>query len=183
MKALVLIADGIEELETVTVTDLLVRGGIQVTLASVNEITIKAARGLILTADCLIAEVTGDFDVVVCPGGAEGARRLTESADLKDLLLKRHHSRLLIAAICASPAFVLQKFGILEGITATCYPTFSNQIAHYVDQNVVVSGHIITSQGPGTAAQFALCILAQLTQESVAEQVAIDALYLPLGAA
>lgn len=177
MKALVVIAEGIEELETVTITDLLVRGGIQVTLASVNGMQVTAARGLVLTADALLADVEDDFDVLVCPGGNLGAHNQAASKALAALLNTRHEKRQWIAAICAAPAVVLAPLGILQGRKATGFPSLREAISEYCDDPVVIDGHIITSQGPATAAQLALSILKVLQGEEVAKDVATSALY------
>lgn len=177
MKALVVIADGIEELETVTITDLLVRGGIQVTLASVNGLQVTAARGLKLTADDAITGISDDFDVVICPGGNLGAQNLAACETLKSLLASRHQKRQWIAAICASPAVVLEPWGILDGRGATCFPALEHELVDYRDLPVVVDGHIITSQGPATSAQFALTIVQKLQGDAVAKDVAKNALY------
>jgi len=177
MKALVMIANGIEELETVTTTDILVRAGIEVMLASVNTLEVIAARGLKLSADVLIEDVVDDFDVLVCPGGLEGAENLSSSTYLSDLLLARHREGKTIAAICASPALVLAPLKILHGTAATCYPAFQVHLSQYVNQKVVVSDHLITSQGPATSADFALAIVEHLAGSATAQEVAKQALY------
>lgn len=177
MKALVVIAEGIEELETVTISDLLVRGGIHVTLASVNGLQVTAARGLILTADTVLTSLVDDFDVLICPGGNLGAQNQAASRALSALLLARHKKRQWIAAICAAPAVVLAPLGILNGRKATGFPSLRDALPEYCDEPVVVDGHIITSQGPATAAQLALSILNLLQGEEVAQDVAVNGLY------
>jgi len=177
MKALVMIADGIEELETVTVTDILVRGGFDVTLASVNAMQVVAARGLRLTADVLISDVSDNFDIIVCPGGLKGAENLAQSSVLTEYLEARHEAGKWIAAICASPALVLAPLKILHTHQATCYPAFHGHLSKYINQPVVVDRHIITSQGPATAAQFALSIIASLKGQDSANDVAKEALF------
>lgn len=177
MKALVMIADGIEELETVTTTDLLVRGGFEVILASVSGLTVTAARGLKLTADVLMQDVKGEYEVLVCPGGLGGAENLAKNPQLGRLLVDRHEKGQWIAAICASPALVLAPLNILSDHRATCYPSFQAHLPQFVTEPVVVDRHIITSQGPATAAQFALAIIHHLKGEAVAADVSKQALY------
>lgn len=177
MKALVVIADGIEELETVTTTDILVRGGVEVTLASVNGHTVVSARGLVLTADALIENIVDDYDVLVCPGGLKGAENLANSTTLRDVILKRNAAEKMIAAICASPALVLAPLKILHGRKATCYPSFHGHLPTFENKPVVVDGHIVTSQGPATSSDFALTLLSLLQGEAVSREVAKQALY------
>ena len=97
MKALIIIAQGSEEIETVTITNLLVRAGIKVTLASVDHLQVTAARGLQLTADALIDDIpsTDEFDVVVLPGGVKGANNIAQNDTARKLLVMRHERRQL----------------------------------------------------------------------------------------
>ena len=162
MHVLMIIADGIEELETVTVSDLLVRAGIKVTLASVDKIQVTAARGMTLTADILIADVKDDFSMLILPGGAKGAQRIAANPTAEAMVRLRHENRQWIAAICAAPALVLQAWQLLYGYKATCYPAFKDQLAEYQEQPVVIDRHIVTSQGPATAAEFSFAIIKLL---------------------
>jgi len=176
-KALVVIADGIEEMETVIITDILTRGGIEVTLASVAHQQVVAARGLKLVADVTLSEVQDlSFDMIVCPGGLPGAKNLRDSALLTGLLEKQNRQQQWLAAICASPAFVLAHHGLLEGRRATCYPGCEEMLPEHVEEDVVVDGHIITSQGPGTAMAFALKLVEVLAGDITAKEVASQAL-------
>lgn len=175
--ALVVMAQGIEEMETVIIYDLLVRGGVEVTLASVTGRHLEASRSLKMLADVDLNQVMNEsFDMIICPGGLPGAEYLRDSQILKTLLTSQNQQKKWIAAICASPAYVLAHHGLLANVQATCYPGCEEQIPNYVDQDVVVDGHIITSKGPGTAMSFALMLIQALVGEVQAKEVAATAL-------
>lgn len=181
MKALIAIANGIEEMETVVTQDLLVRAGIDVWLVSVEGLTVTAARGLALTAQKTIEQCQDEeFDIIICPGGLPGAENLRDSELLTQLLRHQHKEHKWIGAICASPAYVLAHHGLLVDHVATCYPGNEESIPHYDHKPVVTSGHIITSQGPGTAMAFALEIISKLKGDVVAREVAATALIAPI---
>ncbi|CAM9893767.1 unnamed protein product [Hapterophycus canaliculatus] len=134
---LVPVADGSEEIESVTIIDTLVRAGATVTVASVgNDVEVSAegkqrlggqavtcSRGVKIKADCKIAECEArDWDAVVCPGGMPGAVNLKDNETLESILKKQDSEGRIIAAICAAPAVVLASHGLLAGRDATCYP-------------------------------------------------------------
>lgn len=175
--ALVVVAQGIEEMETVIIYDLLIRAGIEVTLASVTGRQVEASRGLKMVANVDLNQVIDEaFDIIICPGGLPGAEYLRDNALLKNLLIKQHNQQKWLAAICASPAVVLAHHGILDNSQATGYPSSEEQIPNYIDEDVVVDGHVITSKGPGTAMVFALKIIQLLMGEVQAKEVAATAL-------
>ena len=175
--ALLVIAEGSEEMEVVVIYDLLVRGGINLTLASVSDLKIKASRGLTLTADCSLESIKEQaFDIIICPGGLPGAQHLQDSSLLSDMLCKQHERGAYIAAICAAPAVVFSPLGLLDKVKATGFPSTSERLANYVDAAVVVDDQIITSQGPGTSMAFALKIIELLMGEIMAKEVAATAL-------
>lgn len=175
--ALVVMAQGIEEMETVIIYDLLIRAGIKVTLASVTGRQVEASRGLKMVANVDLNQVKDEvFDIIICPGGLPGAEHLRDSELLKALLVKQHNQQKWLAAICASPAVVLAHHGILDDAKATGYPSSEEQIPNYVDEDVAVDGHIITSKGPGTAMAFALKIIQMLVGEVQSKEVAATAL-------
>ncbi len=165
-KALVPIADGTEEIEAACIIDVLRRAGVAVTVASVmGRTNITASRGLLLTADTSISECSDQtFDLIALPGGMPGAEHLRDSVPLTDMLRSQSAAGRLYAAICASPAVVLEYYGLLDGKKATCYPSFLNQLnsAEAVDSSIVIDGNCITSQGPGTALEFALTLAEAL---------------------
>ena len=152
-KVLVPIADGIEELEAVTVIDVLRRAEADVTVASVGQQQIIASRDVKLVADTLIAEcVNQTYDLIVLPGGMPGAEHLRDCWQLITMLKDQAGSGRLFAAICASPAVVLQHHGLLKNRRATCYPSLLSDLDRpKSDTKVVVDGNCTTSQGPGTA--------------------------------
>lgn len=156
---LVPIADGSEEIEAVTIIDVLRRSGAQVTVASVDGLQVTASRGVKLVADCMIDDCRKlTFDLVALPGGMPGAEHLRDSEPLKQLLIRQRDQGRYYAAICAAPAVVLEHHGLLQGIKATTHPSFVKKLtdASAALSPVVVDGNCITSMGPGTAIVFAL---------------------------
>lgn len=165
IRVLVPIADGSEEIEAVTIIDVLRRAGASVTVASVNRLQITASRGVMLVADCLMDACRNqEYDLVALPGGMPGAAHLRDSAVLKDLLVRQRDRGRYFAAICAAPAVVLLSHGLLQNRRATCHPSFIAQLpaAFATQAAVVVDGSCITSRGPGTAMEFALTLVELL---------------------
>lgn len=163
---LVPLADGCEELEAVTVIDLLRRAGIDVTTAGLDGAAVTASRGVGLIPDTGLDEaLQHEYDMVVLPGGAGGADRLGDDERIRDLLLKMADSERFTAAICAGPK-VLAGAGLLEGRRATSFPSAMDFVvehgADYAKDPVVQDGRVITSRGPGTAMDFALALIEQL---------------------
>ena len=174
-QVLVPIAEGTEELEAVTIIDVLRRAGAVVTVASVAGLQVTASRGVNLVADTLISECSGkDYDLIVLPGGMPGAQNLSDSGLLGVLLKRQFEEGRGYAAICASPAVVLEHHGLLEGKKATCYPSFSDRMrsAEVLSERVVVDGQCVTSQGPGTALEFALTLVEMLFGKEKAREIA-----------
>jgi 4-methyl-5(b-hydroxyethyl)-thiazole monophosphate biosynthesis len=172
-KVLVAIADGSEELEAVTIIDVLVRAGADVTVASVGEMQITASRGVKIVADALIGDCKGqEYDLIVLPGGIPGAEHLRDCSELIEMLKRQRQANRFYAAICASPAMVLQHHGLLEGRKATCYPSPDLNLPDRQDAKVVVDGSCVTSQGPATALEFALKLVELLFGEEKSHQVA-----------
>lgn len=172
-KVLLILADGFEEIEAIAPMDLLRRAGVEVTVAGLDGLTVKSARGLSVTADVAFARLSGDFDALVLPGGG-GARRLAGSEEVKVLITNMFKKGKWICAICASPVLVLFPAGVLNGKSATCFKGMEGGFdgsVKYVDQKVVVDGNLITSQGPGTAIEFALTILEKLKGKAESEKI------------
>lgn len=162
--ALVLLAQGCEELEAITVTDLLVRAGIDVTTAGLDDQVVTAARGARLLPDTqLSAVINQPFDLIVLPGGLPGANFLRDDPNLQALLKQHAADNKLIAAICAAPR-ALAAAGLLEGRRVTCYPGALDDYPHLDIRTtaIEVDGPIITSRGPGTAMDFALTLIELL---------------------
>jgi 4-methyl-5(b-hydroxyethyl)-thiazole monophosphate biosynthesis len=168
-RVLVPIADGTEEIEAVTIIDTLRRGGADVHVASVmGKKEVRCAHDTQITADWLITECTGEgqnWDLIVCPGGQDGAEHLSQCSELIDLLKRQQSEGKLLAAICASPSIVFAKHGLING-PATCYhgEKFTSLLGPHYDasQGVVRSGNVFTSKGPGTALEFSLQLVAEL---------------------
>lgn len=172
---LVPIADGTEEIEAVTIIDVLRRAEADVVVASVNALQINASRGVKIVADCTIDDcVDKPFDLVVLPGGMPGAEHLRDSAALTSILLRQRDGGGLYGAICAAPAVVLQPHGLLENRRATCHPGFVDQLQDpsSATQRVVLDGNCVTSRGPGTALEFALQLVEQLFGKARRDAVA-----------
>jgi len=164
-KVLVPVAQGSEEMEAITIIDVLRRAGATVIVASVDDITIKASKGIEFKADILIKDCMDEpFDLIVLPGGIPGAQNLKASKDLEILLKKQATEKKYYAAICASPAVVLHPYGLVTPGRVTCHPGFAGMIdqGNVVESNVVVDGNCITSRGAGTACEFALRLVELL---------------------
>jgi 4-methyl-5(b-hydroxyethyl)-thiazole monophosphate biosynthesis len=180
-KVLVPVADGTEEMEAVTIVDTLVRGGAEVRVASVMvKKEVHCARGIKIHADCLIDECTDEnWDLIAIPGGMPGAQHLSDCHPLIHLLKAHHSNGKLIGAICAAPAVVLAKHGILRG-PGTCYPgeKFTSMLPSYdARHNVVVHENIVTSKGPGTALEFSLKLVSELIGHEKSEQLKREMIY------
>lgn len=175
-KALIVLAQGFEEIEAVTPIDILRRAGIDVHIAGIQpeKNSVTGAHGIGITVDSPLENVQADFDVCIFPGGMPGAQNLADSELVHSLISVMHRENRLIAAICAAPAVLLAPTGILDGKTATCFPGmehhFSQQTAFSQDP-VVVSGNIITSRGAGTALTFSLKIVETLLNKQTADDL------------
>lgn len=172
---LVPLAHGCEELEAVTIVDLLVRAGVQVTTAGLEPGPVTASRGVTLVPDTTLDEALAhDYDMVVLPGGGPGAERLDSDPRIGELLKKMAAKDKYTAAICAAPK-VLANAGLLTGRKGTSYPGFVDRMAipnfTYLEQPVVQDGNVITSRGPGTAMDFALHLVELLAGKSKRDEV------------
>lgn len=176
---LVPLAEGFEEIEAVTVIDLLRRAGINVVTASLTQRhQVTGSRQVVLAADSLIDDVKeATFDMIVLPGGQPGTNNLNSDARIATLLQNQLNANKYIAAICAAP-LVLANAKILNQHRATCYPGVLKQEdwpeISLMDQTVVIDDRIITSKGPGTAMDFALSIIEILTTQQTRNQVEND---------
>lgn len=186
--ALVCLAPGSEETEAVTVIDLLVRGGIAVTTASVasdGNPVITCSRGVQIVTDAKLVEVAdGDFDVIVLPGGLKGAEYMRDSPLLVEAVRQFHLSGRIVAAICAAAATVLIPHSLFPVGNMTGFPGLKDRIPEdkWMDKRVVWDPRVnlLTSQGPGTAMDFALKIIDLLAGAEKAREVASQ-LVLPAG--
>jgi len=177
-KALVILANGVEEVEAISVIDLLRRADIDVTTASISGEKVPGSHNIIIQADTQIEHVKDlAFDIVILPGGP-GTKNLRESEQVIEIVKNQNAKEGLLAAICAAPT-VLNKAGILFGKSVTSYPSEENSFADssYFYKNVVVDGNIITSRAAGTALEFALKLIEILSGKKKAEDVAEKILF------
>jgi 4-methyl-5(b-hydroxyethyl)-thiazole monophosphate biosynthesis len=175
-KALVLLAEGFEEVEAVTPVDYLRRAGIEVITAAVGQnITVKGARSVSLLADIFLTGLkAGEYDAVVIPGGMPGAVNIEASGEAGAFIKEMAAEGKMVCAICASPAVVLAPLGLLAGKKFTCYPGMEAKVTGgiWLDERVVRDGNIITSRGAGTAGEFAVAIISTLLDETASKKIA-----------
>jgi 4-methyl-5(b-hydroxyethyl)-thiazole monophosphate biosynthesis len=173
-RVLIPLAEGCEELEAVTIIDLLRRAGIEVITAGLEAGPVKASRGVVLMPDTTLDEaLSQEYDMVVLPGGGPGSDRLDADDRIRDLLVKMANSEKFTAAICAAPR-VLNNAGLLKGKAATCYPGVlgdSDLPGLDTKQSVVQDGKVVTSRGPGTAIDFALTLIENLLDSKARNNV------------
>ncbi|MDZ7803434.1 DJ-1 family glyoxalase III [Thiohalophilus sp.] len=172
---LIPLAQGCEELEAVTVIDLLRRAGVEVTTVGLDDQPVKASRGTVLMPDTTLEAVLDrDFDMIVLPGGLPGADHLNNDPRIHTLLLQMTDADKYTAAICAAPK-VLASAGLLNGKHATSFPGALDNIQtdnlQYEQTPVVVDGKVITSRGPGTAMDFALTLIEHLLGKAKRDEV------------
>lgn len=177
-KAIVLIANGAEDIEVVTIVDVLRRGGIHVTLISVQEQTVTCANRVTITADA--TEIPTNHDALILPGGSTAAQTFSSLQSVQSAIKKYFAENKLVAAICASP-MALGSAGVLTGKRATCYPSLESHLTGAIvvkDEQVVIDGNIVTSQGPGTAMNFACRLVGILVDHSMESNVRKQLLFL-----
>ncbi len=172
---LVPLAQGCEELEAITITDLLVRAGISVTTCGLDEQPVKASRGTTIIPDTSISKIMQQtFDLIVLPGGLPGADHLRDNEQLQSLLKQQAQNNRYLAAICAAPKALAQA-GLLDGKTATGFPgtlEALNKPGISISQKAIeIDGKIITSRGPGTAMDFTLTLIELLEGRGKRDEV------------
>ena len=174
-RVLIPLAQGCEELEAVTVIDLLRRAGIEVLTAGLDAQPVVASRGVVLIPDTDLDQVLDeDFDMIVLPGGLPGADNLDKDPRIHQLLRGMQEKDRYTAAICAAPK-LLANAGLLADRQATSYPGFIDAMnlpsTRVLEQAVVIADKVITSRGPGTAMDFALALIEQLAGSEVRDSV------------
>ena len=172
-KVLIPLAQGCEELEAVTLMDILRRAGIEVTSAGLDAQPVRASRGTVLIPDATLdAVLKHDYDMVVLPGGLPGTTHLRNDTRIINLVKRMAQQGKYVAAICAAPS-VLAEAGLLDGKCATCYPTCLDEFPRVNLQTaaVVEDGKLITSRGPGTAMDFALTLVERLVGQAKRQEV------------
>jgi len=179
-RVLVPVANGSEEMETVILVDVFRRAGWDVVLASIqSDGPITASRGVKLLPDARWETLDLlSFDVLALPGGAGGTQALCKNDSVQEALRIFDIEEMWIGALCAAP-LALHKAGVLKNHTFTCYPGTEKEMGRK-DRSadpVVVDGHIVTSQGPGTAIAFALKLIELIDGPEAAEKVSNDLIY------
>lgn len=172
--ALVILAQGGEEMEATITIDVLRRGGVDVVVAGLDgDAPVLCSRKVRIVPDVALAAAKGPFDVVILPGGLEGAKRLSESTAVGELLRAQEAAGRAVAAICAAP-IALARHDVFAGHRLTGYPSVHDEIAKHgelVSASVVQDRNLVTSQGPGTAFAFALALVERLAGKETADQV------------
>ncbi len=175
-RILVPLAEGFETIEALAVVDVFRRAGITVDMAAVGDsLQVTSSHRVRVTADLLLAQcVERTYDLIVLPGGIPGAENLQQSEVLAALLDRQRRDGRLYGAICAAPALVLERQGLLAGKKATCHPGF---VGHLADQSssgerVVCDGNCVTARGAGVSVDFALELLGRVAGEEVRRAVA-----------
>lgn len=182
LKTAVFFADGCEEIEGLTVVDLLYRAGIPCTKVSINEIPeVTSSHEVTFRTDTTIADLDFDaYDMLILPGGVPGTPNLRACGPLMEQVVDFHKKGKMIAAICAAPG-IFAELGLLKDIPATCNPTRDEVLlengALLSHDRVVVSGNIITSRAMGTAIPFGLAIVAHYLGEDTARALGENVLY------
>ncbi|NLK69807.1 MAG: DJ-1/PfpI family protein [Clostridiaceae bacterium] len=170
----VMLADGFEEIEALSVVDVLRRANIDVCTVSISDSkTVTGAHKISVVSDILISDADlNNADMVVLPGGMPGTTNLDNNDILQEGLSFRVKNTKWIAAICAAP-MILGKKGYLKGLEAVCFPGFEKDLigATIKNENVVISENFITSKGPGTALDFALAIVSVLKDKDIAKEI------------
>ena len=179
-KVYIFLADGFEDIEGLTVVDLMRRADIDIKTVSIKETKeITTSHGINMQTDLVFSETDfKDADLLVLPGGMPGTKYLGEYQPLRDLLTDFYNKGGRVAAICAAPT-VLASLGFLEGRKATAYPSCMDGLAGAERslENVVVDENVTTSRGLGTAVDFALSLIGQLLGEKKVDEIAESVVY------
>ena len=174
-RVLVPLADGFEDIEAITIVDVLRRGGVDVVTASIGETNeVRAAHGVTMRADALFSEAAeADYDAIVLPGGGEGTENLKNSDAVIDRLRRQAEEGKLLCAICAAPLVLVHAGVIAPDLHVTCYPSCQTELDRkWTPAPVVADGNVITGQAPGSSTLFALVVLQTLAGPDIAKRVA-----------
>jgi len=174
-RVLIPLAEGFEEIEAITVLDILKRAGIGVVSAGLTEGPITGSRGIVIIPDTALHRVLeDDFDMVVLPGGLPGTTHLRLDKRIHDIVTRIHKKQGYVTAICAAPS-IFAELGFLDGRKATSHPSVAHEThfeaVNYTEDRVVVDGHFITSRSPGTAMEFAMKLVEVLAGKEMVEKV------------
>ncbi len=179
-KTLIFLATGYEDVEMLTVVDMLRRAGIEINMVSITgELEVTSSHNVVIKADELFEDADIDSaDMLILPGGLVGTQNLLAYKPLTDKLIEFNNSGKSLAAVCAAPS-ILGALGILKGKNATCYPGFEEKLigAKYQKKPVVTDGNIITSRGMGTCIDFSGEIITMLDSVQKAEEIKAKIIY------
>lgn len=172
-KVVLFLAEGFEEVEAVTPADFLRRSGVELILAGVSGKTVTGAHGISIECDISVSEIDRDIDGVIIPGGMPGASNVAADAASIKVIGESLERGILVGAICAAPAVVLGAHGLISGRKFTCYPGFENSFsgAYFSEDRVVTDGNLITSRGPGTAAEFSEALIEYLCGKKQRDEI------------
>ena len=167
-KVAVVVAPGFEEGETLTIVDIMRRAHIQCDMFGFNKV-VQGGHDIEVACDDVLSERVLDYDMIVLPGGYGGSRAMRDNDLMMDLLHQMNEKGKYICAMCAAP-IVLERAGLLEGKNFTAYQGYDQKIhqGHYLEDKVVIDGHIVTSRGPATAYAFAYKLVDLLGGDSLA---------------
>lgn len=163
-KVAVILADGFEEIEALTVVDVIRRAKVECDTVSINKTEVTGAHKIKVEADAIISDKIKDYDMIVLPGGMPGSTNLRDNDKVIEIVKYFNDNKKLIGAICAAP-IVLEKANVIEGRTITSYPGYEEELskANYISDKIVVEdGNMITSRGPATALEFSYKLLEKL---------------------
>lgn len=182
--ALILLAEGFEEVEALTPVDYLRRAGLNALTVSVSgAASVTGARGVTVMADAAWGKMPPDFDCLILPGGMPGSKHLAADPEVIALARRALAEGKIVAAICAAPALVLGKAaGLLSGKRFTCYPSMENEAGSggtHSKERVVIDGNLITSQGAGSAGEFSIALIQALCGKAKAQEIAASVLLGP----
>jgi len=179
VKVIVPLADGFEDIEAVSIIDILRRGGLEVVTVSLAGEGAVSAHEVEIKADKHLDNIDpSQFDAIVLPGGDGGMKNLRANQKILEIIREFSAAGKWTAAVCASPS-VLGTAGILTGKKATCYPGYEENLtgADLSEDRVVVDGKVVTSRGPGTAPEFALKLVALFKNPETAQKLKKGMLY------
>ncbi len=182
-KVYMFFANGAEEIESLIPVDVFRRGGVEVKTVSITGSEfVEMAHGVTVKADMKFEDATfDDADLLMLPGGLPGATNLNAHEGVRRAVLEQYESGRLVAAICAAP-MVFGSLGIVKGRRATCYPGFEKYLdgAQYTHELCTVDGNVVTGEGPAATLPYAYTLLAMLTTEQTAREVAEGMMFLHL---
>jgi protein deglycase len=175
-KILVPLAEGFEEVEAIAIVDVLRRAELEVVTAGLGGRKVTGSHGITVEADLPLAELDlAPFTAIVLPGGMPGTRNLVAEPRILELVRRLHGEGRTTAAICAAP-LVLEAAGVLEGVAITCHPAVREELSArqpLSGERIVESGSVVTSQGPGTALEFAVALVERLVGAQKASELTV----------